>query len=287
MLPPFSTLFDYSHRVIGWGRRKGESMRKYLKISLVGVLLISLVFVSGSKGTSSVFVEMEVKGVSLDATGQNPVVILVDKEGKKALPIWIGLLEANAIDKELRSITSPRPMTHDLLYSILAQAQIKVKEVKIVDLKDNTFYATLFLKINKGVVEVDARPSDAIVIALKSKTPIFVSTKILDEQGIAFTKKEAFGERYGIRIQELTPSLASHFNFKGQKGVLVSEIVTGTLAEASEIKPGDIITKVNLKEVGSVHEFEEAFDAVKAGNSLQILLFRDETFKEINLLLKP
>jgi len=262
-------------------------MRKFLKIGLAGVLLISFALVSGSKETSPAFVEMEVKGVSLDAIGQNPVVILVDKEGKKALPIWVGLLEANAIDKELKGITSPRPMTHDLIYSILDQAHVKVKEVKIVDLKDNTFYATLFLIINKGVVEVDARPSDAIALALKSKTQIFVSIKILNEQGISLAKKEAFGERYGIRIQQITPPLASHFNFKGQKGVLVSEVISGSQAEASAIKPGDIITKVNLKEVGSIQEFEEAFDAAKASNSLQILLYRDDKFKEVNLFLKP
>jgi hypothetical protein len=225
--------------------------------------------------------------VSLDAIGQNPIVILVDKEGKKALPIWIGLLEASAIDRELKGITSPRPMTHDLIYSILGQAHAKVKEVKIVDLKDNTFYATLFLIINKEVVEVDARPSDAIALALKSKTHIFVSIKILDEQGISLTKQEAFGERYGIRIQQITPSLASHFNFKGQKGVLVSEVIPGSQAEASAIKPGDIITKVNLKEVGSIQEFEEAFDAAKASNSIQISLYRDDKFKEVNLFLKP
>jgi uncharacterized protein len=261
-------------------------MRRYLKIGLAGGLLISLVLVSGTKGTSPVFVEMEVKGVSLDAIGQNPVVILVDKEVKKALPIWIGLLEANAIDKELRNVTSPRPMTHDLLHSILTQAHVKLEEVKIVNLKDNTYYATLLLKINKGVVEVDARPSDAIVIALKSKTPIFVSTKILDEQGITFTKKEAFGERYGIRIQQLTSSLASHFNFKGQKGVLVSEVISGSPSEASGIKAGDIITKVNSKELGSVQEFEEIFDTAKAGNLLRILLFRDDKFKEVDLQVK-
>jgi bifunctional DNase/RNase len=262
-------------------------MRTYLKIGFAGVLLISLALVSGSKETSPVFVEMEVKGVSLDAMGQSPVVILVDKESKKALPIWIGLLEANAIDKELRSIASLRPMTHDLLYSILAQTHVKVKEVKIVDLKENTYYATLFLEIDKGVIEVDARPSDALVIALKSKTPIFVSAKILDEQGMALTKKEVLGERYGIRIQDLTPSLASYFNFKGQRGVLVSEVVPGSPAEVSEIKTGDIITKVNLKEVGTVQEFEKAFDATQGANSLRILLFRDDKFKEVNLFLKP
>jgi len=261
-------------------------MRRYLIIGLTGVLLITLVLLSISKETPPTFIEMEVKGVRLDAIGQNPVVILADKEGKKALPIWIGFLEANAIDKELKNITSPRPMTHDLLYSILGQAQVKVKEVKIVDLKNHTYYARLFLTLNKKLIEIDARPSDAIIIALKSKTPIFVLATILEAQGITLAKKN-MGERYGIRIQELTPPLASHFNFKGQKGVLVSEVISGSASEVSGIKAGDIITKVDLKEVGSVQEFEDALDAVKGGNSVQITLFRDDKFQEVNLFLKP
>jgi hypothetical protein len=262
-------------------------MRRYWKIGLTVALLISLVLVAISKETPLPFIEMEVKGVRLDAIGHNPIVLLADKEGKKALPIWIGLLEANAIDKELKNITSPRPMTHDLLHSILTQVQVKVKEVKIVELKDQTYYATLFLKMNKGVIEVDARPSDAIILALKSKIPILVAAKILDEQGIALTKKSAFGERYGIRIQQLTPALASHFNFKSQKGVLVAEILPGSVSEASGMKAGDIITKVNSKEVGSVQEFEEMFDTVKVGDSLRIILYRDEKFQEVTLFLKP
>jgi len=262
-------------------------MRRYWKIGLVVVLLISLVLVAISKETSSPFIEMEVKGVRLDTIGNNPVVLLADKEGKKALPIWIGLLEANAIDKELKNITSPRPMTHDLLHSILTQVQVKVKEVKIVDLKDHTYYAKLFLKLSKEVIEVDARPSDAIILALKSKLPILIAAKILDEQGIALTQKNNFGERYGIRVQELTPSLASHFNFKGKKGVLVAEVLPGSVSEISGIKAGDIITKVNSKEMGSVQEFEEIFDTGKGGDSLQILLFREDKFQEINLFLKP
>ena len=262
-------------------------MKRYWKIGLGTALLISLVLVATSKENPSPFIEMEVKGVTLDAMGHNPVILLADKEGKKALPIWIGLLEANAIDKELNNIASPRPMTHDLLHSILTQVQVKVKEVKIVDLKDHTYYATLFLKLNKGVIEVDARPSDAIILALKSKIPIFVAAKILEEQGIALTKKNAFGERYGIRIQELTPELAFNFTFKGGKGVLVAEVLTGSVSETSGIKAGDIITKVNSKEVGSVQGFEEMFDTVKTGDSLRILLFREGKFQEVNLLLKP
>ena len=258
-------------------------MRKYWKIGLAVALLASLVLIAISKETSPPFIEMEVKGVRLDALGNSPFVLLADKEGKMALPIWVGLLEANAIDKELRNETSPRPMTHDLLYSILAQTHAKVKEVRIVDLRDNIYYAILFLRLNKEVIEVDARPSDAIVIALKSKTPIFVSTKILDKQGIALTPEGAFGERFGIRIQELTPALASSFNFKGKKGVLVAEVLPGSVSETSGIKAGDIITKVNSKEVGSVQEFEELFDSAKPGDSLKVVLFRDNQFKEVNL----
>jgi bifunctional DNase/RNase len=260
-------------------------MRRYWKIGLAVALFITFVLVALSKEVSPAFVEVEVKGVRLDPIGQNPVVILADKDGKKALPIWIGLLEANAINKELKNISSPRPMTHDLLYSILAQVQAKAKEVKIVDLKNRTYYAKLFLTLNEKLIEVDARPSDAIVIALKSKIPIFVLGTILDDQGISLPQK-SMGERYGIRIQELTPSLASHFNFKGQKGVLVSEVVPGGPAESSEIMSGDIITKVNLKEVGTIQEFEEAFDEVRKGNPVRVTLFRDDKFKEVNLRVK-
>jgi hypothetical protein len=262
-------------------------MKKYLKIGLTVALLISLGLIAISKETTPPFIAMEVKGVRLDVIRSNPVVFLADKEGKKALPIWIGPLEANAIDKELRNGASPRPLTHDLLYSILAQAHVKVKEVRIVGLKDSTYYATLFLIINKKAAEVDARPSDAIVIALKSKAPILVSAKILDEQGIALTQKNAFGERSGIRIQELTPALASYFNFKSNRGVLVAEILPGSVSESSGIKAGDIITKVNSKEVGSLEEFQEIFDSLKAGDSVHIWLFRDDQSREVSLILKP
>ena len=258
-------------------------MKTYIKAGLAVLLLIALGLFALSKETPPLFIEMEVSGVRMDVLGQNPVVILADKEGKKALPIWIGLLEASAIDRELKNITTTRPMTHDLLHSILGQVHAKVKEVKIVELRDHTYYAKLFLMVDKEMIEVDARPSDAIIMALKSKAPVYVAAKILDDQGISLTREEALGERYGIRVQELTPALASHFNFKGQKGVLVSEVVSGSASEASGIKAGDIITEVNGKEVGSVQEFEATFDAVVAGSSVKISRFRDDTFQEINL----
>jgi len=262
-------------------------MKKYILIGLIFLLIASLGIITLGKEKNPAFIEMEVKGVRIDPVSQGPVVILADKEGKKGLPIWIGLVEANAINKELNQVSSPRPMTHDLLHSILLQTHVKVKEVKIVELKEQTYYATLFLILNKGVIEVDARPSDAIILALKSKAPIYVSAKVLEQQGLALSRKEERGERHGIRIQELTPSLASHFNFKGDKGVLVSEVIPGSIAQAAGIKAGDIITKINLKDIEGVHEFEEVLDKMKPGSLVRILLFRDDTYQEINLNLKP
>jgi hypothetical protein len=262
-------------------------MSSHFKIFLVSLLIVSLAFVSSSIEKPPLFIEMEVKGVRMDALGQNSVVILADKDGTKALPIWIGPLEAHAIDRELKKITPPRPLTHDLLHSILNQVQVKVKEVKIIDLREHTYYATLFLNLEKQVMEIDARPSDAIILALKSKTPILVSSKILDEQGIDMTQKRDFAERHGIRIQELTPSLASHFNYKGKKGVLVSEVLTGGPSEASGMKAGDILARIEQREVGSVQEFEEILDAMKAETKIRITLFREDQFREIELTLKP
>jgi bifunctional DNase/RNase len=109
-------------------------MTRYLKIGMIGGLLLFLVMVSVSKETPASFIEMEVKGVRLDPFGQNPVVILVDKEEKRALAIWIGPVEASAIDRELNRVTTPRPMTHDLFHSVLGRMKAKVKEVKITDL---------------------------------------------------------------------------------------------------------------------------------------------------------
>ncbi len=262
-------------------------MRRYIKLSIGGLVLIALAVYSISKEKPSPFVEMEVKGVRIDSVGQSPVVILMDKEGKRALPIWIGLLEAGAIERELSNENAPRPMTHDLFHSVLGLLKVKVKEVKIVDLKNQTYYAVLSLQSDKDLIEVDARPSDAIILALKSKSPISVSRKILDEQGVSVSQKDAFGERQGIRVQELTSSLAAHFNFTGKKGVLVSDVVAGSQSEASGVKTGDIITKVNSKEVGNVQEFEQMLDAVKPGESAKLSIFRENRSLEVSLPLKP
>lgn len=125
--------------------------------------------------------EMQVKGLTLDPLTNMPIVILKDLEGERALPIWVGIFEANAIALEMESVPTPRPMTHDLIKNILEGMQTTVTRIVVNDLKDNTFYAVIFLSLNGNEVPVDSRPSDAIALALRVSAPIFVAKKVLDE----------------------------------------------------------------------------------------------------------
>ena len=123
--------------------------------------------------------QMVVKGLTLDPLTNMPIVILKDVEGNRALPIWIGANEANAIALEMERVTTPRPMTHDLIRNILEGVKAKVSRIVVNDLRDNTFYAIIFLGINGTEVAIDSRPSDAIALALRVKAPIFVAEKVI------------------------------------------------------------------------------------------------------------
>ncbi len=125
--------------------------------------------------------EMKVKGLALDPSTNTPIVILEDLEEERALPIWVGIFEANAIALEMESVPTPRPMTHDLIKNILEGIQAEVSRIVINDLQDNTFYAAIFLSLNGTEVTIDSRPSDAIALALRVDAPIFVAKKVLDE----------------------------------------------------------------------------------------------------------
>ena len=124
-------------------------------------------------------VRMTVRGIALDPITNMPIIILKDTEEKKALPIWVGIFEANAIALELEKVSTPRPMTHDLIKNILEGLGISVRQVVVNDLKDNTFFAVIELNDNGNVVNIDSRPSDAIALALRVNAPIFVSEKVV------------------------------------------------------------------------------------------------------------
>ncbi len=124
--------------------------------------------------------EVKVMGVVIDPKASNPVVILVDLAGEKALPIWIGVFEAEAISRGLEDVVTLRPMTHDLLKQILDTFKVILKRVVIYDIKDNTFYANLYLNLDGEEVVVDSRPSDAIALAVRTRSPIFITGPVLE-----------------------------------------------------------------------------------------------------------
>jgi bifunctional DNase/RNase len=122
---------------------------------------------------------MTVRGIALDPITNMPIIILKDVDERKALPIWVGIFEANAIALELEKVTTPRPMTHDLLKSVLDGLGVTVRQVIVNDLKDNTFFAVIELNSNGAVINIDSRPSDAIALALRVNAPIFVAENVV------------------------------------------------------------------------------------------------------------
>lgn len=126
-------------------------------------------------------VEMKVEGLTLDPITNMPIIILKDSKGEKVLPIWVGVFEANAIALEMEKISTPRPMTHDLIKNIISGLSAEINHICVSDLKDNTFYAVISVRINGNDVDIDSRPSDAIAVALRFKAPILVAKKVLEE----------------------------------------------------------------------------------------------------------
>ncbi len=125
--------------------------------------------------------EMKVSALTKDTYSNTPIVIHKEENGEATLPIWIGIMEATAIATELEKIEFQRPMTHDLLKNVISHAGGVVNKIEICDLKDNTFYAIIFIEMDGKVLEVDARPSDAIALALRENAAIFVNERVLEK----------------------------------------------------------------------------------------------------------
>jgi bifunctional DNase/RNase len=125
-------------------------------------------------------VEVRIRGLMMDPSTKMPIVVLNDLAGEVVLPIWVGLFEANAIALEIEKATTPRPMTHDLMRSLIAGLNARVTRVVVGDLREDTFHATIWMDQQGEVVAIDARPSDAIALALRSDCPIFVSQQVFE-----------------------------------------------------------------------------------------------------------
>jgi bifunctional DNase/RNase len=151
-------------------------------------------------------IEMTIKGLMVDPVTNMPIIILRDREGQKILPIWVGIFEANAIALQIENVSTPRPMTHDLLRNVIADLHGAVQKIVVSDLKDNTFYALIYMAVQGETVVVDSRPSDAIALALRAHVPIFVEEAVIENaKTIDFTAEKPDADRLHKWLESLDP----------------------------------------------------------------------------------
>jgi bifunctional DNase/RNase len=151
-------------------------------------------------------IEMTIKGLMVDPITNMPIIILRDQDGQRVLPIWVGVFEANAIALQIENVTTPRPMTHDLLRNVIGDLNGVVRKVVVSDLKDNTFFALIYVGLGNDIVAIDARPSDAIALALRAKAPIFVEDFVIENaKTIDVSSEKADSERLQKWLESLDP----------------------------------------------------------------------------------
>ncbi|DAA81368.1 MAG TPA: hypothetical protein DCS44_00645 [Cyanobacteria bacterium UBA10660] len=154
-------------------------------------------------------IEMKVMGIALDTRTGSPIVVLHDKENRRALPIWIGSAEASSIIRKIENLSVTRPMTHDLIISIIEKTGYKLSKVEINDVEKETYYATIFLEDSEGKeIEIDSRPSDAIAVAIRIDAPIFVTANVLSNGSVSTdsAKDAEEAEEFKNFVQSIKPS---------------------------------------------------------------------------------
>lgn len=156
-----------------------------------------------------IMIEMKVMGIALDTRTGSPIVVLHDKENRRALPIWIGSAEASSIIRKIENLSVTRPMTHDLIISIIEKTGYKISKVEINDVEKETYYATIFLEDSEGKeIEIDSRPSDAIAIAIRIDAPIYVTANVLSNGSVSTdsAKDAEEAEEFKNFVQSIKPS---------------------------------------------------------------------------------
>jgi len=151
-------------------------------------------------------IEMRIKGLIVDPVAGTPIVILKDEGGERVLPIWVGVPEANAIWMQIENVSTPRPMTHDLLRNVISDLDGRVDRVVVSELRESTFFAVIHMTVRGEAVAVDARPSDAIALALRTRAPILVEEAVIDTaKTVDFASSPVDNERLQKWLESLDP----------------------------------------------------------------------------------
>jgi bifunctional DNase/RNase len=152
---------------------------------------------------------MSIYGVSFDMVGKQPIVLLKTQTGNKFLPIWIGSNEATAILMKIQGVETPRPMTHDLLSETVRQLNAEVVRVTVTELRENTFIALITLRADSGEIEIDARPSDALALAVRADAPIFVADQVIEDSALEFEEDSDDTDEVVERFKEFLNDVTS------------------------------------------------------------------------------
>jgi uncharacterized protein len=235
-------------------------------------LLAVLVF-SAVRALAGDVVEVEVRGVGLDPDTGAPVVRLVEKgHGLRNLPIWVGPFEAEAIALQLHGGAPPRPLTHDLMKQLIESLGGRLDRVVIEDLRDDTYFARLHLATRDGRdLAVDARPSDAIALALRLHGPILVAEEVFAKASASLPGPAA-AHVWGLTLQDLTPELAGFFSGAGVRGVLVSDVAPAT--PTRDVRRGDVITALDGDPVASATDVVRRSEGRPGDHPVRLSLWR-------------
>ena len=225
--------------------------------------------------------EVKVHSLVVDPKSHQPVVSLSDLREDRSLLIWIDFFEARAIYSELEGVKHFRPLTHDLLEKIIEKVNGNIHHIVITHVKENTYYATIFLKRGDTLVEVDARPSDSIVMALKFKAPIYVAKSLFEKMSFPIGEQKESEDEYGLTFQDLTPELAQYLSFESKHGVLVSNVRKGSNAAKDGVETGDIFVEIGGKTIEDVTSMKDSLS--KSKTPVKARVFRKARFLTIVL----
>jgi uncharacterized protein len=219
---------------------------------------------------SQELLRVKIQRLTIDPSSGQPVVFLTDPQEERALPIWIGPCEANAMNAEMEGTKQPRPQTHDLLERVIQKMKGKIQKVIVTHSQDGVYYATLVLEREGAAIEIDARPSDSLVLALKAKAPIWVGKKMFQEMSVPLKEEKRAEEEYGLTAQDLTPSLAQSFGYPSTRGVLVSDVQTGSPAEKDGLQRGDIIVEMGGEATPDMKALKEVMNKMRGAGKARI-----------------
>ena len=224
-------------------------------------------------------VPVELSTIGLDGRTGTPIVVLRDPESGTVLPIWVGSAEAQAIALALHGVVPPRPMTHDLMASLISELRAEVEEVVVTDLRNNIYFGMVRLRVagEKKIREVDSRPSDALALALRTDAPIRVARKILsmvpEFDFIAPEGPNQVVQALGMTVVIATQSLRKEFGLGNQRGVVVTSAFG--VARDKGMRRGDLIVEVNGKPIEEPAAFFEVVRATKPRSPVRITYWRD------------